>query len=122
MSSRIFRGWLLLRARQRALIAGLSGQRGVDIVHTFVHERLFDPHFGPSLLVLPSLVHGVLYCRRHDFAAWIVGVVERSGFSGNVFGGICDCGARSVDRGQVCGIRTLLPQAVLVLLIRKACP
>jgi hypothetical protein len=58
-------------------------------VHTFVHGRLFDPHFGPSLLVLPSLVRGVLYCRRHNFAAWIVGVVERSGFSGNVSGDIC---------------------------------
>jgi hypothetical protein len=51
-----------------------------------VLRRLFDPQFGPFLMVLPSPPHEVLRFRRHDFAAFIVGVVGRSGFSGNVFG------------------------------------
>jgi hypothetical protein len=53
--------------------------------HT-VHNRLFDPHFDPLILALPSLLHAVLCFRRHDFAAWIVGVGGRAGFSGNVSG------------------------------------
>jgi hypothetical protein len=58
---------------------------------------------------LPSPLHAGLCCRRHDFAARIVGFLGRSGFSGNVFGVICGCGVQSVDRVKVCGIRTLLP-------------
>jgi hypothetical protein len=83
-----------------------SAKGGVHIVHTFVRRRLFDLHFGPFLLVLPSPIHDVLCCRRHGFAARTVGVSGRSGFSGNVSGGVCDCGVRSVDRVRVCGIRT----------------
>ena len=80
---------------------------GVHIVHTFVHGRLFGLHFGPFLMVLPSLLHAVLCFRRHDFAAQTVGFVGRSGFSGNLFG-ISVAGVRAVDSVKVCGIRTLL--------------
>jgi hypothetical protein len=77
-------------------------------VHTFVHGRLLDLHFDPFLLVLPTPLHEVLCFRRHDFAARIVGVVGRSGFSGNLFG-VSAAGVRSIDRVKVCGSRTLLP-------------
>jgi hypothetical protein len=85
-------------------------------VHTLVHRRVFGLHFGPFLLVLQTSLHAVLCCRRHDFAAQTVGFVGRSGFSGNLFG-VFMAGLRSVGRVQVCGIRTLLPGAVLVWLI-----
>jgi hypothetical protein len=53
--------------------------------------------FGPllwSLSVATSCAG--LCCRRHDFAAWIVGFLGRSGFSGNVSGGVC--GRRPIRR------------------------
>lgn len=106
-------GRCFLRGRQSALIACLSGQRGVHIVRTFVHGRLLDLHFGPSLLALPSALHTVLFCRRREFAAPDRRFLTRSGFSGNVVA-VSVAGVRSVDRVQVCGIRTLLPGAVLV--------
>ena len=58
-------------------------------MHTFVHGRLLGLHFGPLLMVLLSPLHEVRCCRRHDFAVWIVGFLGRSGFSGNVSGGVC---------------------------------
>jgi hypothetical protein len=63
----------------RVPFACLSGQRGVHIVHTFVQGRPFDPHVGPFLVVLASLLHEVLYSRRHDFAVQTVIFVGRSG-------------------------------------------
>lgn len=90
-------------------------------MHTFVHGRLFDLHFDPFLLVLPTPLHPGLCCRRHDLAAQTLGFLGRSGFSGNIFLGISMAGVRSLDRVQVCGIRTFF-QAVLVWLIRYTCP
>lgn len=57
--------------------------KGVHIVHTFVHGRLFGLHFGPFLMVLPTPLHAVFCSRRHDFAARVMGFLGRSGFSGN---------------------------------------
>ena len=67
-----------LRTRQSPLIACLSGQRACGQCPHFVHSRLFDPHFDPFLIVLPSLLHACLCCRRHDFAARIVGFLGHS--------------------------------------------
>jgi len=53
--------------------------------------------FGPSLWSLSVATSCAgLCCRRHDFAAWIVGFLGRSGFSGNVSGGVC--GRRPIRR------------------------
>jgi hypothetical protein len=68
----------------------------VHIVHTLVHGWLSGLHFDPLILALPSLLHAVLCFRRHDFAAWSVGFLGRSGFSGNVSGGVC--GRRRIRR------------------------
>jgi hypothetical protein len=78
-----------LRTRQTPLITCLSGQRGCGQCPHLVHNRLLDPHFDPFLMVSAETLHAGLCCRRHDFAARIVGFVGRSGFSGNVSGGVC---------------------------------
>lgn len=91
----------LLRARQRTLMACLSAKGGVHIVHTYVHGPLFDLHFGPFLLVLPTPIHASVCCRRHDFGARAVGFLGLSGFSGNVYGGVC---SRRTIRRQRAGV------------------
>jgi hypothetical protein len=68
----------------------------VHIVHTLVHGRRCCRPFGPFLLVMPSPLHDVLCCRRHDFTTWIVGVRGRSGLSGT-------------SLGCVCGLPTIVP-------------
>lgn len=110
-----------LRVRQSALMACLSGQMGCARCAHLCARAAFRPAFWSLPPGCASPLHEVLCFRGHDFAAWIVGVVGRSGFSGNVFGGICGCGVRSVDRVQVCGIRNFF-RVVLVWLIRHGLP
>ena len=55
-------------------------------VCTLCTGRFLTCIFVPFLLVLPVPLHAGLCCRRHDFAARIVGFPGRSGFNGNVFG------------------------------------
>ncbi|GAP56838.1 hypothetical protein AHiyo6_34030 [Arthrobacter sp. Hiyo6] len=92
----------------------------VHFVHTFVHGRLFARHFDPFLMVLPTPLHAGLCCRRHDFAAQAPCFAGRSGFGGNVFGGVC--GWRTIRR-QSAGVwdPDSSSGAVLLWLIRKTC-
>jgi hypothetical protein len=60
-----------------------SAKGGVHNVHTFVHGPLFDLHFDPFLVVLPTPLHAGLCCRQHGQT---LGFLGRPGFSGNVFG------------------------------------
>jgi hypothetical protein len=99
-----------LRGRHRALIACLSGQRGCAHCAHVCARVAFRPAFWTLPPGSASPLHEVLCCRRHDFAAWYVGFVGRSGFSGNVFVGI---GVRAVDRAQVCGIRNFFRRSVI---------
>jgi hypothetical protein len=91
----------LLGTRQSALIARLSGQRGCAHCAHLCARAAFRPDFDLFLLVLPVPLHEVLCLRRHDFAAWTVGVIGRSRVSGNVCGG--PCGWRT-SRRQSAGV------------------
>jgi hypothetical protein len=79
-------------------------------------------HFDSVLVVLPSPLHAGLCCRRHDFAARVHGFLGHSRVRRGRLWRYLQLLRRSVDRAEVCGIRTLLPGVLLVWLIRKTCP
>ena len=101
-----------LRARQRALMACLSGQRGCAHCAHRCARAAFRPYLDPFLLVLPTPLHEVLCFRRHDFVAQTVGFVGRS-CQRERFPEVSVAGDRSVDRAEVRGIRTFFRRSVI---------